>query len=42
MNPELHIATLSASGRLEMEMTVAPGVGYRTADGNKTPARSSA
>ena len=41
MNPELHIATLSASGRLEMEMTVAP-VGYRTADGNKDPARSSA
>jgi DNA-directed RNA polymerase subunit alpha len=35
VNPELHIATLSASGRLEMEMTVAPGVGYRTADGNK-------
>jgi DNA-directed RNA polymerase subunit alpha len=35
VNPELHIATMSASGRLEMEMTVAPGVGYRTADGNK-------
>jgi DNA-directed RNA polymerase subunit alpha len=35
VNPELHIATLSASGRLEMEMTVAPGVGYRSADGNK-------
>lgn len=35
VNPEAHIATLSASGRLEMEMTVAPGVGYRTADGNK-------
>ena len=35
INPEAHIATLSASGRLEMEMTVAPGVGYRTADGNK-------
>ncbi len=35
VNPDLHIATLSASGRLEMEMTVAPGVGYRTADGNK-------
>ncbi|MGH8953064.1 MAG: DNA-directed RNA polymerase subunit alpha [Acidimicrobiia bacterium] len=35
VNPELHIATLSASGRLEMEMTVSPGVGYRTADGNK-------
>ena len=35
VNPDAHIATLSASGRLEMEMTVAPGVGYRTADGNK-------
>ena len=35
INPDAHIATLSASGRLEMEMTVAPGVGYRTADGNK-------
>jgi DNA-directed RNA polymerase subunit alpha len=35
VNPDMHIATLSASGRLEMEMTVAPGVGYRSADGNK-------
>ena len=35
INPEAHIATLSSSGRLEMEMTVAPGVGYRTADSNK-------
>ena len=35
VNPDAHIATLSASGRLEMELTVAPGVGYRTADGNK-------
>ncbi len=35
INPEAHIATLSASGRIEMEMTVAPGVGYRTADANK-------
>ena len=35
VNPDLHIATLSASGRLEMEMAVAPGVGYRSADGNK-------
>ena len=35
VNPKAHIATLSASGRLEMELTVAPGVGYRTADGNK-------
>ncbi len=35
VNPEAHIATLSASGRLEMELTVGPGVGYRSADGNK-------
>jgi DNA-directed RNA polymerase subunit alpha len=35
VNPDAHIATLSSSGRLEMELTVAPGVGYRTADGNK-------
>ncbi len=35
VNPDLHIATLSASGRLEMELTVSPGVGYRTADSNK-------
>jgi DNA-directed RNA polymerase subunit alpha len=31
VNPEQLIATLSASGRLEMELTVGPGVGYRTA-----------
>lgn len=35
VNPDLHIATLSAGGRLEMELTVAPGVGYRSADSNK-------
>jgi DNA-directed RNA polymerase subunit alpha len=35
VNPDQHIATLSADGRLEMELTVAPGVGYRTADANK-------
>ena len=35
VNPEAHIATLSSSARLEMELTAAPGVGYRTADGNK-------
>ncbi len=35
VNPEMHIATMSASGRLEMELTVAPGVGYRSADSNK-------
>lgn len=31
INGDLHIATLSASGKLEMELTVEPGVGYRTA-----------
>lgn len=35
VNPDQHIATLSADGRLEMEFTVAPGVGYRSADANK-------
>lgn len=35
VNPDAHIATLSSSGRLEMELVVAPGVGYRTADANK-------
>ncbi len=35
VNPDLPIATLSAGGRLEMELTVAPGVGYRSADSNK-------
>jgi DNA-directed RNA polymerase subunit alpha len=40
VNPDAHIATLSASGRLEMEMTVAPGVGYRTADANKSGSTS--
>jgi DNA-directed RNA polymerase subunit alpha len=35
VNVDHHIATLSGEGRLEMELTVAPGVGYRTADSNK-------
>ena len=35
VNPDAHIATLSANGRLEMELLVSPGVGYRTADANK-------
>lgn len=35
VNPDLHIATLSASGRLEMELTVGPGVGYRSAESGK-------
>jgi DNA-directed RNA polymerase subunit alpha len=34
VNPDLHLATLSSSGQLEMELTVGPGVGYRTADSN--------
>jgi len=35
VNPELEIASLSASGSLDMEVTVERGVGYRTADKNK-------
>jgi len=31
INGGLHLATLSASGKLEMELSVEPGVGYRTA-----------
>jgi DNA-directed RNA polymerase subunit alpha len=32
VNPDLHLATLEASGKLEIEMTADRGVGYRTAD----------
>ena len=35
VNPDLHIATLSAGGQLEIELTVERGVGYRTAEKNK-------
>jgi DNA-directed RNA polymerase subunit alpha len=35
VNPDLHIATLSSTGRLEIELTVERGVGYRTADKNQ-------
>ena len=35
INPDLHIATLSSGGALEVEMTVERGVGYRTAEKNK-------
>ncbi len=35
VNPDLHIASLSSSGRLEMEVSIERGVGYRTADRNK-------
>ncbi len=31
INPDLHLATLSSSGRLEVEMSVERGVGYRSA-----------
>ena len=32
VNPDLHIASLAASGKLEIEMSVERGVGYRTTD----------
>ena len=35
INPDLHIATLSPGGQLEVELTVERGVGYRTAEKNK-------
>jgi len=35
VNADLHIAALSSSGRLEVEMTVERGVGYRSAERNK-------
>ncbi len=35
VNPDLHLATLTSGGRLEMEMTVEQGVGYRSAERNK-------
>ena len=31
INPDLHLATLSSGGRLEVELSVERGVGYRTA-----------
>jgi DNA-directed RNA polymerase subunit alpha len=36
VNTDLHLATLSSSARLEVEMTAGRGVGYRSADRNKT------
>ncbi len=36
LNPELHIATVEKGESLNMEMTVARGRGYNTADKNKT------
>jgi len=35
VNPDLHIATLSSTGRLEIELTVERGVGYRSAEKNQ-------
>ena len=35
INGKLHLATLSASGKLEVEMTAERGVGYRSAEKNK-------
>jgi DNA-directed RNA polymerase subunit alpha len=35
LNPELHLATLNKSGRLALDITVARGRGYRSADANK-------
>lgn len=38
LNPDLHIATLNAGGRLAIDITVEKGVGYVSADRNKTTA----
>ena len=35
VNGDLHLATLAASGKLEVELTAERGVGYRSADRNK-------
>lgn len=37
LNPDLHIATLQADGKLNMEITVAKGRGYVSAERNKQP-----
>ena len=37
LNPDLHIATVSKGGHLQMEMTVERGRGYNVADKNKKP-----
>lgn len=37
LNPDLHIATLQDGGKLEMEITVAKGRGYVSAEKNKDP-----
>jgi DNA-directed RNA polymerase subunit alpha len=38
LNPDLHIATLNTKGRLALDITVAKGRGYASADINKTSA----
>ncbi len=38
LNPELHVATLNAKGRLALDITVSKGRGYVSADRNKTTA----
>ncbi|HEY5998852.1 MAG TPA: DNA-directed RNA polymerase subunit alpha [bacterium] len=35
LNPDLHLATLNADGKLQVEMTVKPGRGFSTAERNK-------
>ncbi|HBG77193.1 MAG TPA: DNA-directed RNA polymerase subunit alpha, partial [Clostridiales bacterium] len=37
VNPDLHIATLDTNGRLMMEIVLAKGRGYVSADRNKSP-----
>lgn len=37
VNPELHLATLASGAKLEMELRVERGRGYRPADRNKQP-----
>ena len=37
LNPDLHIATVSAGGNLQMEMTADRGRGYNSSDKNKKP-----
>jgi DNA-directed RNA polymerase subunit alpha len=38
LNPDLHIATLNGKGRLALDITVAKGRGYVSAEANKTSA----
>jgi len=35
LNPGLHLATLNADGKLQVEMTVKPGRGFSAAERNK-------